>query len=312
MVHIGKVLDCWFESGSMPFAQFHYPFENKQKFEDNFPGDFIMLEGLQAILEKEPVLSTVNALDLQSDPSRVEGEYQRHVATFIPMGDVNEYSARLLRRISGSKTPKGMLVAPYGYGKTSTLAFLWHECESNGLVAVPPFYCANLLDILDATYGWVRYRLENRQTGLLPVLDADEHNGKIRRRSVDHERQNTALWEFGQQGQIHFQSGLAVIAPGIDLIEEIQRERLLDCEFGIYRNGFSVIGESRRGSRWRDYIRSDAAAIDIVTSQRNLHVFLGKHWTVLAVIEAKKFKPRHGVDRGHAIVESLMQLGDAV
>ncbi len=134
-----------------------------------------MLEGLQAILEKEPVLSTVNALDLQSDPSRVEGEYQRHVATFIPMGDVNEYSARLLRRISGSKTPKGMLVAPYGYGKTSTLAFLWHECESNGLVAVPPFYCANLLDILDATYGWVRYRLENRQPGLLPDLDAAYH-----------------------------------------------------------------------------------------------------------------------------------------
>ncbi len=39
--HIGKVLDCWFESGSMPFAQFHYPFENKQKFESSFPADFI-------------------------------------------------------------------------------------------------------------------------------------------------------------------------------------------------------------------------------------------------------------------------------
>jgi isoleucyl-tRNA synthetase len=38
---IDKVLDCWFESGSMPFAQFHYPFENKEKFETNFPGDFI-------------------------------------------------------------------------------------------------------------------------------------------------------------------------------------------------------------------------------------------------------------------------------
>jgi isoleucyl-tRNA synthetase len=38
---IDKVLDGWFESGSMPFAQFHYPFENKQKFEENFPGDFI-------------------------------------------------------------------------------------------------------------------------------------------------------------------------------------------------------------------------------------------------------------------------------
>lgn len=42
MRHIGKVLDCWFESGSMPFAQFHYPFENKEKFEASFPADFII------------------------------------------------------------------------------------------------------------------------------------------------------------------------------------------------------------------------------------------------------------------------------
>jgi isoleucyl-tRNA synthetase len=39
---IDKVMDSWFEAGSMPFAQFHYPFENKDKFESNFPGDFIV------------------------------------------------------------------------------------------------------------------------------------------------------------------------------------------------------------------------------------------------------------------------------
>ena len=39
---IEKVLDCWFESGSMPFAQLHYPFENKEKFEVNYPADFIV------------------------------------------------------------------------------------------------------------------------------------------------------------------------------------------------------------------------------------------------------------------------------
>ena len=39
---VDKVLDCWFESGSMPFAQLHYPFENKEKFEKNYPADFIV------------------------------------------------------------------------------------------------------------------------------------------------------------------------------------------------------------------------------------------------------------------------------
>jgi isoleucyl-tRNA synthetase len=42
---IPEVLDCWFESGSMPYAQQHYPFENKEKFEGNFPAEFIA-EGL--------------------------------------------------------------------------------------------------------------------------------------------------------------------------------------------------------------------------------------------------------------------------
>lgn len=42
MRHIGKVIDCWFESGSMPFAQYHYPFENKEKFESRFPADFVI------------------------------------------------------------------------------------------------------------------------------------------------------------------------------------------------------------------------------------------------------------------------------
>ena len=36
-----EVIDCWYDSGSMPFAQWHYPFENKEKFEERFPADFI-------------------------------------------------------------------------------------------------------------------------------------------------------------------------------------------------------------------------------------------------------------------------------
>ncbi|MGH8919475.1 MAG: class I tRNA ligase family protein, partial [Actinomycetes bacterium] len=42
MRRVTDVLDCWFESGSMPFAQVHYPFEHAEWFEDHFPGDFIV------------------------------------------------------------------------------------------------------------------------------------------------------------------------------------------------------------------------------------------------------------------------------
>ncbi|MDR3107471.1 MAG: isoleucine--tRNA ligase [Bifidobacteriaceae bacterium] len=42
MRRVPEVLDCWFESGSMPFAQVHYPFENREWFETHYPGDFIV------------------------------------------------------------------------------------------------------------------------------------------------------------------------------------------------------------------------------------------------------------------------------
>lgn len=41
MNRVPEVIDCWFDSGSMPFAQYHYPFENKELFESNFPAQFI-------------------------------------------------------------------------------------------------------------------------------------------------------------------------------------------------------------------------------------------------------------------------------
>ncbi len=41
MTRVTDVIDCWFDSGNMPFAQYHYPFENKEIFEDQFPADFV-------------------------------------------------------------------------------------------------------------------------------------------------------------------------------------------------------------------------------------------------------------------------------
>ena len=41
MHRVPEVIDCWFDSGSMPFAQHHYPFENKELFEKQFPAQFI-------------------------------------------------------------------------------------------------------------------------------------------------------------------------------------------------------------------------------------------------------------------------------
>ncbi|AIL65092.1 Isoleucine--tRNA ligase [Rickettsiales bacterium Ac37b] len=72
MVRVTDVFDCWFESGSMPYAQIHYPFENKERFEKNFPADFIVEYSAQtrgwfytllvlstALFDKPPFLNCV-------------------------------------------------------------------------------------------------------------------------------------------------------------------------------------------------------------------------------------------------------------
>jgi len=79
MKRVSAVIDCWFDSGAMPFAQWHYPFENKEIFENNFPADFIT-EGLDqtrgwfyslmaesTLLFNEPAFKNVIVLGLVQD-----------------------------------------------------------------------------------------------------------------------------------------------------------------------------------------------------------------------------------------------------
>ncbi|HEY4493309.1 MAG TPA: class I tRNA ligase family protein [Candidatus Paceibacterota bacterium] len=77
MVRIPEVVDCWVESGSMPFAEYHYPTENKKEFEGRFPGDYIaeyisqtrtwfyyMLAVSTALFDREPFKNVVTTGNL--------------------------------------------------------------------------------------------------------------------------------------------------------------------------------------------------------------------------------------------------------
>ncbi|MEK9160289.1 MAG: isoleucine--tRNA ligase [Patescibacteria group bacterium] len=85
MKRVPEVLDCWFESGAMPYAQLHYPFENKEEFEKNFPANFIAegldqtrgwfytLHVLSTILFDEPAFKNVivNGILLAADGEKL-------------------------------------------------------------------------------------------------------------------------------------------------------------------------------------------------------------------------------------------------
>ncbi|OGY90873.1 MAG: hypothetical protein A3H70_04065 [Candidatus Komeilibacteria bacterium RIFCSPLOWO2_02_FULL_48_11] len=105
---IPDVLDCWFESGSMPFAQLHYPFENEKKFKDNFPAQFIA-EGVDqprtwfyylhvlavAIMGKPSFKNViVNGIVLAEDGKKMSKRLQNYPD---PMAIFNKYGADAVR-----------------------------------------------------------------------------------------------------------------------------------------------------------------------------------------------------------------------
>ncbi|GMO47972.1 MAG: hypothetical protein Ta2G_03570 [Termitinemataceae bacterium] len=108
MSRIPEVLDCWFESGAMPYAQQHYPFENKEFFEAHFPADFInegldqtrgwfyTLTILAAALFKKPAFKNciVSGLVLASDGKKMSKSQKNYTD---PMEAVNLFGADALR-----------------------------------------------------------------------------------------------------------------------------------------------------------------------------------------------------------------------
>ncbi|WP_269844944.1 isoleucine--tRNA ligase [Tichowtungia aerotolerans] len=103
-----EVLDCWFESGSMPYAQQHYPFENREHFEGNFPAQFIAegldqtrgwfytLMVLSTALFKKPAFKNVvvNGLVLAEDGHKMSKSKKNYPD---PLHVVHEYGADALR-----------------------------------------------------------------------------------------------------------------------------------------------------------------------------------------------------------------------
>ncbi|MDR1096056.1 MAG: class I tRNA ligase family protein, partial [Spirochaetaceae bacterium] len=108
MRRVPEILDCWFESGAMPYAQNHYPFENKAFFESHFPADFInegldqtrgwfyTLTILAAALFKRPAFKNcvVSGLVLASDGKKMSKSLRNFTD---PMEVVNKFGADALR-----------------------------------------------------------------------------------------------------------------------------------------------------------------------------------------------------------------------
>ena len=217
MHHIGKVLDCWFESGSMPFAQFHYPFENKEKFEASFPADFI-IEAIDQTRGWFYSLTAVNVALFGKSP------WKNLICTgFINAADGKKMSKKLknytdpmelMNKTSADSFRFLMLSSPLTNGENFALAdkdvmdvarklgMIWNMYdfftmyaevdgwEFNGDISDPLHDLTNPLDIwivsrlhqliTEVERGLDSYNLQDATKPILPFLD-DASNWYVRR-----------------------------------------------------------------------------------------------------------------------------------
>ena len=217
MRHIGKVLDCWFESGSMPFAQFHYPFENKEKFEASFPADFI-IEAIDQTRGWFYSLTAVNVALFGKSP------WKNLICTgFINAADGKKMSKKLknytdpmelMNKTSADSFRFLMLSSPLTNGENFALAdkdvmdvarklgMIWNMYdfftmyaevdgwEFNGDISDPLHDLTNPLDIwivsrlhqliTEVERGLNNYNLQDATKPILPFLD-DASNWYVRR-----------------------------------------------------------------------------------------------------------------------------------
>lgn len=95
MTRVPEVIDCWYDSGSMPFAQYHYPFENKELFEKAFPAEYIS-EGMDQTRGWFYSLLAINTLLFGKSP------YKR----CLPLGLVNdEFGKKMSKSLGNVVTP---------------------------------------------------------------------------------------------------------------------------------------------------------------------------------------------------------------
>ncbi|HOR01691.1 MAG TPA: isoleucine--tRNA ligase [Candidatus Woesebacteria bacterium] len=94
---VPEVLDCWFESGSMPYAQFHYPFENKDLFKKSFPADYI----IEYIAQTRGWFYTLHVLSNALFDSE---SFKNCVVTGVIMGNDGRKMSKLLKNYPDPKT----------------------------------------------------------------------------------------------------------------------------------------------------------------------------------------------------------------
>lgn len=118
------------------------------------------IDGLNVLVNKEPVVATHVGIFDEETAHQTFIRYRSESETFVVAPDIHIYQNQFVNAVLGNQTTLACLVAPFGYGKTSTAISIWNACEQAGLLAVPPFSCNSVAEMGQSIATAMIYRLE--------------------------------------------------------------------------------------------------------------------------------------------------------
>ena len=215
MSRVPEVIDCWFDSGSMPFAQYHYPFENKELFESRYPASFISeavdqtrgwfysLHAISTLLFNKPAFKNCIILGLVQDENGQKMSKSKGNAV-DPMEALNRYGADAIRWYFLTNSAPWLPSRFYGKavqeGQSKFLGTLWntyafyilyanidkfdptrHQLEYDKLSVMDKWLLSRLNTTIRTTdEGMTNYRLPEAGKALQDFVD-DLSNWYVRR-----------------------------------------------------------------------------------------------------------------------------------
>ncbi len=225
-----------------------------------------MLENqLQLLIDKEEIVKTQSANDIINNPDKVQEYYKVHVYTHISLGGVEEFEHRLFENLKSNKSCIGCVIAKYGYGKTSTLIDWWSKCEKSGFIAIPPFNFTSLMDIANATYGWVGYKFTiSGQNDLLVQLKNHYDDVTVKSKETlkkKHGLTDKQVIEMTEEGTLNVEVSSFDLKTFIDQVVSLVL-RSKHKGLVIFADEFQIFTTKERGVDTRKILQSFREYLD--------------------------------------------------
>lgn len=192
------------------------------------------LQALEHIIQKQPIVATHVGIFPATHWSQTIATYEQEAHTYVRPLQVQHYIDQLRASILAQETPIGCLVAPFGYGKTSTAIDIWYHCHQANILAIPPFSCHSISEMGAAIASALSLALADQQAIVQQITDAYQEylissathlaQQDVSQYGIPFEIALQSIEDKIQQGYLHLEAGAINLLPFLEKATTLVQE----------------------------------------------------------------------------------------